>query len=100
MKIRAFLAAFGIFAALLVAGSPALAAPAELTARSTAYADDWPPGDLIVLQAPSAAVRAEREDLADPRAYRQAGPVSKASHLFTAAGRFAAAHRSTRPGPS
>ena len=100
MKIRAMLAAFGLFAcALFAVSSPALAAPADLTARSAAYADDWPPG-LPVMQAPSAVVVAEREDLADPRDVRSRGPVSKASHLFTAAGRYAAAHRTTRPAPS
>ena len=100
MKIRAFLAAFGLFAvAALFAAAPATAAPLDLTARSAAYADDWPPGDLLAVRTESAVV-AVREDLADPAAYRQAGPVSKASHLFTAAGRFAAAHRTTRPGPS
>lgn len=99
MKIRAFLAAFGLFAvAALFAAAPATAAPLDLTAPA-AYADDWPPGDLIV-SATSAVALAEREDLADPAAYRQAGPVSKASHLFTAAGRYAAAHRTSRPGPS
>lgn len=99
MKIRAMLAAFGIFAcALFAVSSPALAAPLDLTA-SAAYADDWPPG-VALIATPSAVAPAEREDLADPAAYRQAGPVSKASHLFTAAGRYAAAHRTSRPAPS
>lgn len=83
---------------LLFLSAPALAAPADLTARPTAYAANWPPGDLLVSATPAVAL-AEREDLADPAAYRARGPVSKASHLFTAAGRFAAAHRTTRPSP-
>jgi len=102
MKIRAFLAAFGCFAfAALFASAPAFAAPLDLTARTAAYADDWPPGDLIVV--PTAAetvLRAVRDDGFSPAGFRSLGPVDRASQLFTAPGRYAAATRTARPGPS
>lgn len=85
--------------ALLAFSAPAMAAPADLTARASAYATDWPPGGMTISEAPAFAA-VVREDQGAAETYAAPGPIGRQAHLFTASGRFALTHRTSRPGPS